>query len=171
MTYKCIHNSTPLLTAVHGAKRNVSGSFKNATYSAVFGCMCWYSITLKLLQNSHCQIELDCHTNTLKHDYTNLFYIGPSQAKISCKDNGDGSADVTYMPTLPGEYAVHVLCENEDIPNSPFMAMISPANLNGDPNQVCVAACRHCYLLCISYNELSNHETVLKLCRWSESLL
>ena len=29
---------------------------------------------------------------------------GPSQAKINCKDNGDGSADVDYVPTLPGNY-------------------------------------------------------------------
>ena len=52
---------------------------------------------------------------------------GPSQAKIDCKDNGDGSADVTYWPTAPGEYAVHVLCNDEDIPKSPYMAEIRPA--------------------------------------------
>ncbi|XP_013390089.1 filamin-A-like, partial [Lingula anatina] len=51
---------------------------------------------------------------------------GPSQAKIDCKDNGDGSADVTYWPTAPGEYAVHILCDEEDIPNSPYMAQIQP---------------------------------------------
>lgn len=51
---------------------------------------------------------------------------GPSQAQIQCKDNGDGSADVSYLPTAPGEYAVHVLCENEDIPKSPWMAEIIP---------------------------------------------
>ncbi|XP_059165585.1 filamin-A-like isoform X3 [Physella acuta] len=52
---------------------------------------------------------------------------GPSQAKIDCKDNGDGSADVTYWPTQAGEYAVHVLCNDQDIPNSPYMANIIPA--------------------------------------------
>jgi hypothetical protein len=41
---------------------------------------------------------------------------GPSQAKINCKDNGDGSADVEYLPTAVGEYAVHILCDKEDIP-------------------------------------------------------
>ncbi|XP_012939324.2 filamin-A-like [Aplysia californica] len=51
---------------------------------------------------------------------------GPSQAKIDCKDNGDGSADVTYYPTVPGEYAVHVLCNDQDIPDSPYMANIIP---------------------------------------------
>uniref|UniRef100_A0A0B7BJS8 Calponin-homology (CH) domain-containing protein n=1 Tax=Arion vulgaris TaxID=1028688 RepID=A0A0B7BJS8_9EUPU len=52
---------------------------------------------------------------------------GPSQAKIDCKDNGDGSADVTYYPTQVGEYAVHILCNDEDIPNSPYMANVIPA--------------------------------------------
>lgn len=51
---------------------------------------------------------------------------GPSQAKIDCKDNNDGSADVSYWPTAPGEYAVHILCDEEDIPNSPYMAQIQP---------------------------------------------
>ncbi|XP_065219553.1 filamin-A isoform X2 [Planococcus citri] len=52
---------------------------------------------------------------------------GPSQAKIECDDNGDGSADIRYYPTAPGEYAVHILCDNEDIPNSPFMAQVLPS--------------------------------------------
>ncbi|CAG5133090.1 unnamed protein product, partial [Candidula unifasciata] len=56
---------------------------------------------------------------------------GPSQAKIDCKDNGDGSADVTYWPTQAGEYAVHVLCNDKDIPNSPYMAdIIAPQAYN-----------------------------------------
>lgn len=52
---------------------------------------------------------------------------GPSPAKIECDDKGDGSCDVRYWPTEPGEYAVHVLCKNEDIQHSPFMAEIKPA--------------------------------------------
>nr|XP_042902335.1 filamin-A isoform X2 [Parasteatoda tepidariorum] len=51
---------------------------------------------------------------------------GPSHAKIQCSDNGDGSADVEYLPTQPGEYAVHILCDKEDIPKSPYMAQILP---------------------------------------------
>uniref|UniRef100_UPI0037E9722E filamin-A isoform X3 n=1 Tax=Semicossyphus pulcher TaxID=241346 RepID=UPI0037E9722E len=49
---------------------------------------------------------------------------GPSQAKIECDDKGDGSCDVRYWPTEAGEYAVHVLCNNEDIQHSPYMAEI-----------------------------------------------
>lgn len=57
---------------------------------------------------------------------------GPSQAKIECIDNGDGSALVKYYPTAPGEYAVHILCDEEDIPKSPFMAqvIVQPTDVN-----------------------------------------
>lgn len=60
---------------------------------------------------------------------------GPSQARIECHDNGDGSADVRYYPTAPGEYAVHILCDNEDIPNSPYIAQILP-NTDYYPDKV-----------------------------------
>uniref|UniRef100_A0A8B9HYD3 Filamin B n=1 Tax=Astyanax mexicanus TaxID=7994 RepID=A0A8B9HYD3_ASTMX len=51
---------------------------------------------------------------------------GPSQARIECEDQNDGSCDVKYWPTEPGEYAVHVMCDDEDIEDSPFMAYIVP---------------------------------------------
>ncbi|XP_023808143.1 filamin-C isoform X2 [Oryzias latipes] len=56
---------------------------------------------------------------------------GPSQAKIECDDKGDGSCDVRYWPTEPGDYAVHVICDDEDIKDSPFMAHIlsDPADI------------------------------------------
>lgn len=56
---------------------------------------------------------------------------GPSQAEIECKDNGDGSALVKYLPTAPGEYAVHILCDSEDIPRSPYISHILPATAAG----------------------------------------
>ena len=52
---------------------------------------------------------------------------GPSQAKIECDDKGDGSCDVRYWPMEAGEYAVHVLCNGEDIQHSPYMADITTA--------------------------------------------
>lgn len=60
---------------------------------------------------------------------------GPSQAEIQCKDNEDGSCFLTYLPTVPGDYAVHVLMNEEDIPNSPFIAKILPRG-DFDPNKV-----------------------------------
>ncbi|KAK5619105.1 hypothetical protein CRENBAI_000424 [Crenichthys baileyi] len=61
---------------------------------------------------------------------------GPSQAKIECDDKGDGSCDVRYWPTEPGDYAVHVICDDEDIKDSPFMAHILPAVNNVFPEKV-----------------------------------
>ncbi|KAM4612801.1 filamin B a [Polymixia lowei] len=58
---------------------------------------------------------------------------GPSQAKIECDDQNDGSCDVRYWPTEAGEYAVHVTCDDEDIEHSPFMAHIVPDNHASDP--------------------------------------
>jgi len=53
---------------------------------------------------------------------------GPSQAKIDVKkDAKTGSMEVTYWPTAPGEYAVHVLSANNDAPESPYMANIDIA--------------------------------------------
>ncbi|XP_077402570.1 filamin-A isoform X4 [Vanacampus margaritifer] len=62
---------------------------------------------------------------------------GPSQAKIECDDKGDGSCDVRYWPTEPGEYAVHVLCNTEDIQHSPFMAeIVNPPGKDFYPDKV-----------------------------------
>nr|XP_026692720.1 filamin-B isoform X9 [Ciona intestinalis] len=61
---------------------------------------------------------------------------GPSQAKIECEDCGDGSCDVKYHPTEPGEYAVHVVCDDNDIKGSPFMAQIAPADTKSRPDMV-----------------------------------
>ncbi|XP_048512213.1 filamin-A isoform X4 [Athalia rosae] len=60
---------------------------------------------------------------------------GPSKAKIDCHDNGDGTADVTYYPTSPGQYSVHIKCDDEDIPKSPYMAEILP-KVDYDPDKV-----------------------------------
>ncbi|KAM6320917.1 LOW QUALITY PROTEIN: filamin-C [Aegotheles albertisi] len=61
---------------------------------------------------------------------------GPSQAKIECDDRGDGSCDVRYWPTEAGPYAVHVVCDDEDIKDSPFMADIRPAPPDCWPDKV-----------------------------------
>uniref|UniRef100_H2ZJ18 Uncharacterized protein n=1 Tax=Ciona savignyi TaxID=51511 RepID=H2ZJ18_CIOSA len=58
---------------------------------------------------------------------------GPSQAQIECEDCGDGSCDVKYHPTEPGEYAVHIICDDNDIKGSPFMAQIAPADSKTHP--------------------------------------
>lgn len=53
---------------------------------------------------------------------------GPGEAKIECKDNGDGTADVEWTVPAPGEYALHIMSNGEDIPNSPYCAQIKRRN-------------------------------------------
>ncbi|XP_044531588.1 filamin-B-like [Gracilinanus agilis] len=59
---------------------------------------------------------------------------GPSQAKIEYNDQNDGSCDVKYWPKEPGEYAVHIMCDDEDIKDSPYMAYIQPASGDFNPD-------------------------------------
>lgn len=99
---------------------------------------------------------------------------GPSKAKIDCHDNGDGSADVKYFPMAPGEYAVHILCDNEDIPKSPYIANVVPSTdfypdkvIN--PNEHCLNAstfCRYGRELCVAletrFGGIRNFQQFLK---------
>ena len=41
---------------------------------------------------------------------------GPSEAKMSCKDNKDGSCIVEYIPFTPGDYDVNITVGGRPIP-------------------------------------------------------
>lgn len=58
---------------------------------------------------------------------------GPTEAKIECSDNGDGTCSVSYLPTEPGDYLVNILFEDVHIPGSPFKADIQ---MPFDPSKV-----------------------------------
>lgn len=45
---------------------------------------------------------------------------GPSEAKMSCKDNKDGSCSVEYIPFTPGEYDVNITFGGLPIPGRIF---------------------------------------------------
>lgn len=45
---------------------------------------------------------------------------GPSEAKMTCKDNRDGSCSVEYTPTEGGDYDVSIQFAEKHIPGSPF---------------------------------------------------
>ncbi|XP_043250799.1 filamin-A isoform X4 [Colletes gigas] len=60
---------------------------------------------------------------------------GPSKATINCHDNGNDSIDVSYLPTAVGQYAIHILCDDENIPQSPYIANILP-KADFDPDKV-----------------------------------
>jgi len=50
---------------------------------------------------------------------------GPSKADITCNDNKDGTVDVSYLPTAPGEYKITAMFADEHIPGSPFTCKIT----------------------------------------------
>ncbi|KAI5617955.1 filamin-C isoform X4 [Silurus asotus] len=58
---------------------------------------------------------------------------GPSEAKMSCKDNKDGSCSVEYIPFTPGEYDVNITFGGLPIPGSPFRV---PVRELVDPSKV-----------------------------------
>lgn len=41
---------------------------------------------------------------------------GPSESKMSCKDNKDGSCSVEYVPFSPGLYDINITYGGEHIP-------------------------------------------------------
>ena len=54
---------------------------------------------------------------------------GPSKAEIGCQDNKDGTVNVSYLPTAPGEYKVSAKFADEHIDGSPFTCKVrNPAN-------------------------------------------
>ena len=50
---------------------------------------------------------------------------GPSEAKLTCTDNGDGTCSVRYVPTEVGDYDIHIKFADEHIPGSPFTAKVT----------------------------------------------
>ncbi|KAG8548031.1 hypothetical protein GDO81_026880 [Engystomops pustulosus] len=61
---------------------------------------------------------------------------GPSESKMSCKDNKDGSCSVEYIPYAPGEYDVNITYDGEHIPGSPFKVPVKDVV---DPSKVKVS--------------------------------
>ena len=42
---------------------------------------------------------------------------GPSEAKMNCRDNRDGSCTVEYLPTKAGDYDISIKFADQDIPS------------------------------------------------------
>lgn len=51
---------------------------------------------------------------------------GPCEAAINCRDNGDGTCSVAYLPMEAGEYIINIAFNEEAIPGSPYQATIVP---------------------------------------------
>lgn len=51
---------------------------------------------------------------------------GPCEAAINCRDNGDGTCNVAYLPTEMGDYTINITFDDMHIMGSPFQAIILP---------------------------------------------
>lgn len=51
---------------------------------------------------------------------------GPCEAAINCRDNGDGTCNVAYLPTEAGDYTINITFNDKHITGSPFQAIITP---------------------------------------------
>nr|CAD7585822.1 unnamed protein product [Timema genevievae] len=51
---------------------------------------------------------------------------GPCEAAINCRDNGDGTCSVAYLPTEIGDYSINITFNDHHIPGSPFQALVVP---------------------------------------------
>lgn len=60
----------------------------------------------------------------------NVTVDGPSKPKVERKPKPDGTEQVTYTPTAPGDYKVNVTCEESPIPGAPFTAKVVPADVS-----------------------------------------
>ena len=61
---------------------------------------------------------------------------GPSKAEIQCRDNKNGTCDVVYYPTAPGEYTLTVKFADKHIVGSPFVARITGDSRFAKRNQL-----------------------------------
>ena len=61
---------------------------------------------------------------------------GPSKAEIQCRDNKNGTCDVVYYPTAPGEYTITVKFADKHIVGSPFVARITGDSRFAKRNQL-----------------------------------
>ncbi|XP_039626735.1 filamin-B isoform X2 [Polypterus senegalus] len=61
---------------------------------------------------------------------------GPSESKMSCKDNKDGSCSVEYTPYVAGIYDVNITYGDQHIPGSPFKVPVEDVV---DPSKVKVS--------------------------------
>lgn len=71
------------------------------------------------LTSCHCDFVRGAGTGGL-----GLAIEGPSEAKMSCKDNKDGSCSVEYIPFTPGEYDVNITFGGLPIPGTEMPPII-----------------------------------------------
>ncbi|KAK2704441.1 hypothetical protein QYM36_016740, partial [Artemia franciscana] len=84
------------------------------------------------------------HTaNTFKIDTRDAGYgglslsiEGPSKAEIDCKDNEDGTLDISYKPTEPGYYIINLKFADHHVDGSPFTVKVTGEGSNKQTERI-----------------------------------
>lgn len=50
---------------------------------------------------------------------------GPSKAEIQCKDNSDGTLNISYKPTEPGYYIINLKFADHHVNGSPYTVKVN----------------------------------------------
>lgn len=72
-----------------------------------------------------CQAQFVIDTRGAGQGGLGVTVEGPSEAALHCRDNGDGTCSVAYLPTVAGEYFINITFNDEPVCGSPFVAVIT----------------------------------------------
>lgn len=64
------------------------------------------------------------HFHNAGYGGLSLSIEGPSKAEIQCKDNEDGTLNISYKPTEPGYYIVNLKFADHHVDGSPFTVKV-----------------------------------------------
>lgn len=70
------------------------------------------------------QYVTDIHFYNSGYGGLSLSIEGPSKAEIQCKDNEDGTLNISYKPTEPGYYIVNLKFADHHVDGSPFTVKV-----------------------------------------------
>ena len=75
---------------------------------------------------------------------------GPSEAKMTCRDNRDGSCTVEYVPTEAGDYDISIKFADQFIPGSPFKVCLLINHRFLSFFGISIRSSRYIYTTCLS---------------------
>ena len=70
--------------------------------------------------------EFDIYTREAGAGELALIVEGPSKPELSYTDRKDGSCHIGYKVSSPGEYRISVMFNDQEVPDSPFRAIVMP---------------------------------------------
>ncbi|XP_070164427.1 filamin-like isoform X6 [Polyergus mexicanus] len=79
---------------------------------------------------THVENNFSIDTRNAGFGGLSLSMEGPSKAEIQCKDNEDGTLNISYKPTEPGYYIMNLKFADHHVEGSPFTVKISGEGSN-----------------------------------------